>query len=165
MPAPSYTALDDALDSLTRYGPSLVNGNFNHAPMVAEALCALGRPEAVSPWLERYRHRILPRPSAGAPIDRDEWRSELGRQDGFAAWSEFFINELSRLTWPETLDLWAGRLAGGFPAAATHGVIRVGHAARSLSAGDTPQRRRELADALASWAASFFELPADLGSG
>jgi len=40
---PSYEPLDEALDRLSGYGPELANGNFNHAPMVAEALCALGR--------------------------------------------------------------------------------------------------------------------------
>ena len=46
MRVPSYEPLDDALDRLSGYGPQLSNGNFNHAPMVAEALCALRRPEA-----------------------------------------------------------------------------------------------------------------------
>src|SRR5260370_27652217 len=67
MRAASYDSLDDALDSLSGYGNALANGNFNHAPMVAEALCALGRPEAVMPWLERYRPRLVPR---GAPDGR-----------------------------------------------------------------------------------------------
>src|SRR5438132_626788 len=65
MPIPSYTPLDEALDRLSGYGPALANGNFNHAPMVAEALCALGRPDAVMPWIERYQPRMLPRASAG----------------------------------------------------------------------------------------------------
>src|SRR6266446_9959238 len=108
MRAPSYATLDDALELLAPYGIALTNGNSNHAPMVAEALCALGRPDAVMPWL--------------------------------------------------VLNRWVGRLAPGFCAAATHGVIRVGHAARSLAEGETPPRLRELADALASWAATYQEL-------
>ncbi len=52
------------------------------------------------------------------------------------------------------------RLAPGFCAAATHGVIRAGHAARSLADAETPPRLRELADALASWSATYQELPA-----
>jgi len=51
----SYDPLDGALDKLAGYGPGLANGNFSHAPMVAEALCALGRPEAVMPWIEGYQ--------------------------------------------------------------------------------------------------------------
>ena len=49
MRVPSYTSLDDALDTLSGYGTQLKNGNSNHAPMVAEALCAMGRPDAVMP--------------------------------------------------------------------------------------------------------------------
>jgi len=44
MRAPSYASLDDALETLSRYDTALKNGNSNHAPMVAEALCAMGRP-------------------------------------------------------------------------------------------------------------------------
>src|SRR6266436_818931 len=65
MSARSYDPLDGALDRLAGYGPDLANGNFSHAPMVAEALCALGRPEAVMPWIERYRERIVARAPGG----------------------------------------------------------------------------------------------------
>src|SRR5215831_4613747 len=67
MRAPSYRSLDDALEALAPYGITLKNGNSNHAPMVAEALCALGRPDAVGPWIGRYRERMVPRPP---PRDR-----------------------------------------------------------------------------------------------
>src|SRR5947209_1138380 len=127
--------------------------------MVAEALCAMGRPQAVMPWIARYQERLLPRPRARDPIGAETWRSVLGRRDRFADWAEFFGEELRQAPWPEVLDRWMGRLGPGFCAAATHGVIRVGHAVRSLAISDTPLRRRELADALASWAATYRELP------
>ena len=162
MRAPSYASLDDALEILAPYGIELRNGNSNHAPMVAEALCAMGHPEAVMPWIARYRERMLPRPAAGARIRREDWRGTLGERGRFADWSAFFSEELRERPWREVLDRWVERLAPGFCAAATHGVIRVGHAARSLALGETPHRRRELADAFASWAATYQELP---GSG
>ncbi len=174
MRVPSYEPLDGALDILSGYGPGLANGNFSHAPMVAEALCALGHPEAVMPWIERYRQRIVARgpageatPTAGEPIRRAEWRGALGQRDRFAAWSTLFAEELHDSAWQEVLDLWAGRLAPGVSTAATHGVIRVGHAVRALTVGESPQRLRELADALASWASSYSELPkiGDLANG
>jgi len=164
MPAASYASLDDALDSLSGAGSGLTNGNFNHAPMVAEALCALGRPEAVMPWLEHYRPRMLPRGAAGPAIRAGNWRSELGRGERFAAWGEFFAEELGAAPWREMLGRWTARLAPGVSAAATHGAIRAGHAVRALNVAETPARRRELADALASWAASYRELPAADGS-
>ena len=162
MRAPSYAPLDDALETLAPYGIELKNGNSNHAPMVAEALCAMGHPEAVMPWIARYRERMLPRPAPGARIRREDWRMALGERGRFTDWSAFFSEELREGPWREVLDRWVDRLAPGFCAAATHGVIRVGHAARGLAAGETPYRRRELADAFASWAATYQELP---GSG
>src|SRR6266404_4017632 len=140
MPIPSYPPLDEALDRLSGYGPALANGNFNHAPMVAEALCALGRPEAVMPWIAHYQPRMTPRPAAGETIRAGEWRDALGRRDCFVAWSRFFAGVLREASWRELLDLWAGRLAPGVSAAATHGAIRVGHATRGLAAGESPQR-------------------------
>ena len=152
-------SLDDALDAVSGYGIELQNGNSNHAPMVAEALCAMGRPDAVMPWLSRYRERMLPRPARKEPISHDDWQRALGKRDRFADWAIFFGSELQATPWRKALDYWAGRLAPGFSATATHGVIRVGHAVRGLVAAETPTRLRELADALASWAATYRELP------
>lgn len=160
MPDSAYEPLDEALDRLSGYGSQLTNGNFNHAPMVAEALCALGRPDAVMPWIARYRPRLVPCAAAGSPIRTGEWREALGRRDRFADWSRFFAAALGEAGWRGVLDLWAGRLAPGMSAAATHGAIRLGHAVRSLTAGETAPRIAELGDALASWAASYAELPA-----
>jgi len=56
----------------------------------------------------------------------------------------------TKLPGPEVLDSLGGPAGAGFCAAATHGVIRVGHAVRSLAGAETPGRVRELADALAS---------------
>ena len=72
----------------------------SHAPMAAEALCALGRPDAVMPWLEHYRQGMLPRPRAVERITRDNWRGALAREDRFADWSAFFNEELARAPWP-----------------------------------------------------------------
>ena len=163
MSALPYAPLDEALERLAPFGIALGNGNFNHAPMVAEALCALGRPDAVLPWIERYRPRLLPRPAAGEPIDARHWRDALGQRERFADWSVFFADRLRESDWRDLLDTWSGRLAPGLSGAAAHGVIRVGHAARGLAVEETPQRRRELGDALASWAASYAELPAANG--
>jgi hypothetical protein len=160
MRAPSYDSYDEALDQLAASDIALKNGNSNHAPMVAEALCALGRPEAVAPWLDRYRARLQPRPPARERIAAERWREALGQRDRFADWALFFAGELETADWRAVLERWLDRLAPGFCAAATHGVIRVGHAARGLAECETPSRRRELADALATWAATWQTLPA-----
>jgi hypothetical protein len=159
MLTPAYAPLDDALEMLAPYGPDLTNGNFNHAPMAVEALCALGRPDAVFPWIEAYRARMTPRQPAGDPVDWSEWRTHLGRREDFSAWSQLFAAELGEEPWRSVLDRWALRLAPGYSGAATHGAIRVGHAVRALAESETRVRLRELADALASWAASYSKLP------
>lgn len=159
MPSPLYTSLDEALDAICACGIELKNGNSNHAPMVAEALCAMGRPEAVMPWIARYRDRMSPRPPTGDRIGEDCWRGALGRRERFSDWSLFFAEALQNAPWTQVLDEWVARLAPGFCAAATHGVIRLGHGVRGLAADKTPQRFRELADALAAWATAYRELP------
>ena len=152
--------LDQALELLADRGPDLSSGLTSHAPMVAEALCALGRPEAVMPWLERYLGRTLSRSPARERIEPADWRSALSKENRFSDWSALFADELASTPWREVLDRWVARLAPGICANATHGVIRVGHAARALGESDTRRRRTELADALASWASNYQELPA-----
>jgi hypothetical protein len=164
MNAPSYIVMDEVLQMLSVYGPDLSNGLTSHAPMATEALCALGRPDAVMPWVERYRHGLLPRPSAREQIDGTKWGDALGQWDRFGDWSAFFTDELQNAPWRAVLDRWVGRLAPGICASATHGVIRVGHAVRSLAEADVERRTQsgrlnELADALASWAYAYQELP------
>ena len=165
MSAPAYAPLDDALDMLSRHGPDTTNGNFNHAPMVAEALCALGRPAAVFPWIETYRARLTPRPPAGEPVDWSQWRAHLGKREMFADWSRLFAAELAEAPWRSVLDRWAARLGPGYSGAAVHGAIRTAHAARGLAEAETRVRLKELADALASWAASYAELPSAAATG
>jgi hypothetical protein len=159
MEGPCYAPIDEALAILAGYGPDLANGLTNHAPMAAEALCALGRPEAVLPWIERYRSGMLPWPPARERIARESWRLALGVESRAADWRALFADELEGAPWREVLDRWVARLAPGFCASAMHGVIRVGHAVRSLALAESPPRRCELADALASWASTYQELP------
>jgi hypothetical protein len=49
-------------------------------------------------------------------------------------------------------------------ASATHGIIRVGHAVRSLAVAETPARHSELASSLAYWAATYQTLPSDFSA-
>jgi hypothetical protein len=159
MPADPYAPLDEALARLLPYGPDLANGLTSHAPMAVEALCALGRPDAVMPWIERYRPGLLPRPAPRERLDPEGWRAALARPERFGDWSEFFAEALREAPWREVLDGWVDRLAPGLCASAAHGVIRVGHAARALARGPSAARLAELADALASWASTYQELP------
>ena len=72
-----YEMHDRALRVLDCTGPELPNGAPNHGPMVAEALAALGRAEAVRQWVEIYRSRLAEGPRTDAVIGED-WKGALG---------------------------------------------------------------------------------------
>ena len=151
--------LEAALARLAPTGPEYAGGLANHGPMAAEALVTLGRPEAVSPWVERYRRGLRDHPDAVQPIRADAWAEALGRFDRVGDWIALFDRQLAEGPWVAVLRTWVDRLAPGLVAAATHGLIRTGHAVRALGERDTAVRRHELAEGLAYWAARFQRLP------
>ena len=151
--------IDEMLDLLSFAGAELANGNANHGPMAAEALFALGRDDAVVPWIDNYRNRLMYRPERSLAIPLGEWREYLGVQERLGDWIELFDNELAEAPWQSVVRQWVPRLALAVMTAATHGLIRSAHAVRSLASGDTPQRRHELAEGLGFWAARYYILP------
>jgi hypothetical protein len=155
---------DEALERFRDAGPEYGGGLANHGPMAAEALVALGRPEAVLPWVETYRRRLDEPPAPWKPIEPERWRESLGEVRHAADWPRFFEKRLAEAPWPEVLEAWVGRLAPGIVAAALHGVIRAGHAVRALAGRDTPARRRELAAGLGYWAMRYQTLPDSRGA-
>jgi hypothetical protein len=153
------STLDEALAILHHTGPDLSNGNSNHGPMVAEALCVLGRPGSVIPWIEAYKDRFQDRSQPRHPVSPEAWPDCLGDSRCLADWVTFFDRELAEAPWQAVLHAWVPRLVPGLMAAATHGLIRTGHAARSLAASETPLRLHELAEGLGYWAARYQALP------
>ena len=156
-----YATLDEALGIIAPAAPELANTFSNHAPMAIEAMCALGRGDAVLPWLEHYRKGFVPRPAPQDRITEADWREALGNPRRFADWAAFFARELAEQPWRQVVDRWTARLAPGIVAAALHGVLRTGHVVRALGVEDTPARRHELSDGLAYWASEFQRLPSE----
>lgn len=153
------TTIDEMLDLLSFAGAEMVNGNANHGPMASEALFYLGRDDAVLPWVDEYKKRLMYRPSPSLAIPPEGWREYMGVRERLGDWVQFFENELSETPWQEVVRQWIPRLAPAVMAAATHGLIRTSHAVRMLSSGETPQRRYELAQGLGFWAARYYTLP------
>jgi hypothetical protein len=151
--------LDDALEILDGAGPEYGGGLSNHGPMAAEALFALEQTGAVVPWTERYRRKLGDEPAPGKPVDRSAFRDALGQMRRYPDWLALFLEEFREGPWEPPLDRWVFELAPGFAGAAAHGVIRAGHAARSLARHDTAGRRKELARGFAYWAATHQTLP------
>ena len=151
--------IDEMLDLLSFAGAEMVNGNANHGPMAAEALFAMGREDAVLPWVDGYRGRLMYRPSPSLAIPPGEWQEYLGVRERLGDWIQLFENELAQAPWQAVVRQWVPRLAPGLMAAATHGLIRSCHAVRNLSTGETPQRISELSQGLGFWAARYYTLP------
>ncbi len=151
--------MEDALALLAKTGPEYQGRLANHGPMAAEALVRLERPEAVVPWVESYRKRLREHPAGSRPIDPAAWREALGEGARVGDWIAFFERRLDGQLWPAVVGEWVPRLSPGIIAAAFHGVIRTAHAVRSLETVETPARRRELAEGLGYWAATYTVLP------
>jgi hypothetical protein len=153
--------LDAGLERFqARYPSTNVHGS-NHVPMVIEALFVLGRADAIAPWLADNLDQVGPDTKASRRVEAERWRESLGRHELYPDWRELFLAELRSDDWRTVVRRWVPRFVPGLPGAATHGVIRTGHAARALVARDSEIRRAELATGLAYWAVNYEELPWD----
>src|ERR1700728_4091112 len=118
----------------------------------------------MAPWGARALSG--PGDAAPAPSDRicdETWREALGAINRVADWQRYFLDQLAEDPWRDVLARWWPRLLPGLAAAATHGVIRTSHAARSLAAAEeagagTAERIDELGRGLAYCAGRWLEL-------
>ncbi|MET8546154.1 questin oxidase family protein [Kitasatospora sp. NPDC004799] len=148
--------LDEALQRLHACGPERLGRLTNHAPMAVEALAARGQARAVHRWLDRYARKLEDLPPRVEPVTAANWRAALGDPRRAADWIGHFERELAEHPWREVLARWWPRLLPGLYGGSTHPVIRVGHAVRTLLAGEadpTGPRQTELAHGLGYWAA------------
>ncbi|TCO60932.1 questin oxidase family protein [Actinocrispum wychmicini] len=154
--------LAEAYQRLHRTGPEFGGENWltNHGPMAVEALVRRGHAEEVGGWVDRYVRRLEDLPSASDPVTHDTWREALGDARRIGDWTAYLTAEVAERPWREVLVTWWPRLLPGIVAGATHGVIRTGHAVRTLlGGGEGPQAVTELAHALAYWAARSVLVP------
>lgn len=156
--------LDEALERLHATGPELGGWLSNHGPMAVEALIRHGHAVTVHPWLDVYRTRLDELPAARYSVTEANWREALGDPRRAGDWIAHFTRLLAEHPWRDVLAVWWPRLLPGITAAATHPVIRVGHAVRTLLAetgGGSPTEPRvtELGHALGYWAARHQPLP------
>jgi hypothetical protein len=152
--------LDAAYERLHATGPEFDGFLSNHGPMAAEAMVRRGHGDLVGSWLDVYMRRLEEFPRGVGPIGAD-WREALGDPRRVADWTVLFGCQVGEQPWRRVLNVWWPRLLPGVAAAATHGVIRVGHAVRALLAdGEDDCHIAELAHGLAYWAARWQAVPA-----
>jgi hypothetical protein len=154
-------AINDALERMFDIGFRTEEFGSVHGPMVAEAITALGRNDAVAPWIDVYKTKWhnIPAPPKQTAIDASkpaEWQRALGDPSRMSDWYELFLKEIEEKAWQDVLKTWAPVLIAGSAGGLTHGLIRTAHAVRSLQ-GDPPTKLQidELARGLTYWAASY----------
>jgi hypothetical protein len=151
--------LDEAYQRLHATGPEFDGWLSNHGPMAAEAMVRHGHAGQVHSWLDGYIRRLEEFPRGSGPIG-SAWRDALGDPRRIADWTAYFRREVTEQPWRQALGTWWPRLLPGVAAAATHGVIRVGHAVRALTDdGQDADHLTELAHGLAYWAARWQPVP------
>jgi hypothetical protein len=151
--------LDEAYERLHATGPEFDGWLSNHGPMAAEAMVRHGHAGQVHRWLDGYMARLEEFPRRSGPIGAG-WQDALGDPRRIADWTAYFVREITEQPWRQVLETWWPRLLPGVAAAATHGVIRVGHAVRALTQdGEDDEHLTELAHGLAYWAARWQPVP------
>jgi hypothetical protein len=151
--------LDEAYQRLHATGPEFDGWLSNHGPMAAEAMVRHGHADQVHRWLDGYMRRLEEFPRGSGPIGSN-WQDALGDPRRIADWTAYFGREVAEQPWRQALETWWPRLLPGVAAAATHGVIRVGHAVRALTEdGEDADHLGELAHGLAYWAARWQPVP------
>jgi hypothetical protein len=154
--------LDEAYVRLHQWGPEWGgdNGLSNHGPMAVEVLTRRGYGAQVGPWLDRYVARLVDLPGEDDPITEDNWRQAMGQLNRVGDWVAFFRRAVRAEPWPQVMAAWWPRLLPAIASGATHGLIRAGHAVRTVLAGDTsPQAVDEIAHAMGYWAARAIFVP------
>src|SRR5690348_9016747 len=157
---PSATGtLDEAYERLHATGPEFDGWLSNHGPMAAEAMVRHGHAGQVHRWLDGYMARLEEFPRGTGPIGA-VWQDALGDPRRIADWTAYFRREVTEQPWRRVLGTWWPRLLPGVAAAATHGVIRAGHAVRAVTQdGEDDEHLTELAHGLAYWAARWQPVP------
>ncbi|MGW2654213.1 questin oxidase family protein [Streptomyces sp. NPDC001478] len=159
-PTDASGTLDEALERLHSFGPERDGWLSNHAPMAVEALVRHGRAPGVHRWIDHYRDRLEDMPERFAEVTPENWAEAMGDPRRIADWTRFFVRETAERPWRAVLAEWWPRLLPGIAAGATHPVIRVGHAVRTLlDTEENAPRVAELAHGLGYWAARHQPLP------
>jgi hypothetical protein len=160
------SSLDEAYQRLHGKGPEFGgdeegnHGLTNHGPMAVEVMVRRGMDLDIHRWLDGYLNRLTDLPVPNRPITATNWSQALGDPRRVGDWTDYFDRLLAEAPWTSVLATWWPRLLPGIVAGSTHGVIRVGHAVRTLTSGDTSAPAlRELANGLAFWAARSRALP------
>ncbi|MEM6992958.1 MAG: questin oxidase family protein [Myxococcota bacterium] len=164
VPSASTTdPLDTALRRFHATDAEFRGGLSNHGPMASEALEALGFPERIPDFVDKYAQRLEPA-EAGEVLTQARFDAALGRPDARADLIATMVDRLGKSELSAVLPPLLATLMPGLVAAAFHGPLRAAHALRGLSRRQSPERLAEVAHGLGYWASRFAPLPGRPGA-
>jgi hypothetical protein len=141
--------LDDNLDLYVRWRGDL----SNHLSMAALALHALGGTDAeLAAFQQSYIGNLQPLPPPVDAISSESWRTHLGAFDRYTDYLTYFQERVREDGGASVVDEHICELAPAIASDAFHPLIRLGY-------GIEFDRPKEIAAALAYWAATYLELP------
>ncbi|HEX4333918.1 MAG TPA: questin oxidase family protein [Usitatibacter sp.] len=143
----------ERIEAAHRFGAFYRGYLASHYPMALVSLDAMGADDAV---LDRfgatYLSNLEPIEPAVVTIAPGDEAAHLGSPRAFPEWATYFNAAIAGEGMDAVLVRWTGRLLPAVAAGAFHGAIRTAYALE----GGSP---RELAHALAYWAAAYETLP------
>lgn len=153
--------IDCILAEMPRWGSEFAHTFANHAPMVLYALSRIGgTPQQLRHFFEHYRDfkNLQPFPSPKqAPLDGQNWQSQIGNRASEPELRVFFMAEVGRLGMNAALRRYLPVLAPGVAASAFHALMRTAY-------GVLRDNKEDVAIALAYWAATYLHLPPATGA-
>ena len=140
----AYDVLDEAYERFRRTGPEWGEDQLtNHGPMAVEVLVRRGtRRRGRQGWVDAYVRRLDDMPAAAIRSPPRAGATRSATAGASATGRDFFERQVAEAPWRDVLVTWWPRLLPGVVAGATHGVIRAGHAVRTLRSGGDESPRR-----------------------
>lgn len=143
----------ERIEAAHRFGAFYRGYLASHYPMALVSLDAMGADEAaIDRFGARYLRNLEPIEPAVVTIAPGDEAAHLGSPRAFPEWVAYFDAAIAADGAEGVLARWIGRLLPALAAGAFHGAIRTAFAIESGSP-------RELAHALAYWAAAYETLP------
>ncbi|HEY2628309.1 MAG TPA: questin oxidase family protein, partial [Usitatibacter sp.] len=146
-------ATRERIEAAHRYGAFYGGYLASHYPMAIVALEGMGATDDdIDRFGSHYLQQLEPLQEAIVTIEPGDEAAHLGSPRAFPEWVLYFSKAIAGDGVDATLGRWIDRLLPAFAAGAFHGAIRMGYALESGS-------DKEMAHALAYWAAAYEPLP------
>lgn len=152
--------IEKIIPEMAGYGSEFAKTYANHAPMVLAAMHYMGGSDKrLREFFENYRtvKQLFPFAPEVAPVDRGNWEGCFGQREREADLRRFFAAEVARAGIRGALLAYLPRLSPFVGASALHALMRLAYALMRMDGA-------EVANSLAYWVATSFDMPRSTGA-